>query len=69
MKPPPLMFSWEIYKSFKTAEAATGGALKKGLQRVKKRIQHRCFPVNIAKFLKTPIMKNICEQLLPEKLF
>ena len=31
---------------------------------IKKRLQHRCFPVNIAKFLRTPILKNICEQLL-----
>ena len=23
-----------------------------------------CFPVNIAKFLRTPILKNICERLL-----
>ena len=28
------------------------------------RLQHACFPVNIAKFLKTPILKNICERLL-----
>ena len=28
---------------------------------IKKRFQHRCFPLNIAKFLKTPILKNICE--------
>ena len=26
--------------------------------------QHRCFPVNLAKFLRTPILKNICERLL-----
>ena len=25
---------------------------------IKKRLQHRCFPVNIAKFLSTPILKN-----------
>ena len=31
---------------------------------IKKRLQHRCFPVNIAKFLRTPILKNICEWLL-----
>ena len=30
---------------------------------IKKRLQHRCFPVNIAKFLRTSILKNICEQL------
>ena len=26
--------------------------------------QHWCFPVNIAKILRTPILKNICERLL-----
>ena len=26
---------------------------------IKKRLQHRCFPVNIAKFLRTAILKNI----------
>ena len=33
---------------------------------IEKRLQHRCFPVNIAKFLRTPILKNICERLLLE---
>ena len=38
---------------------------------IKKRLQHRCFPVNIAKLLRTPILKNICERLLllPEKIY
>ena len=31
---------------------------------IKKRLQHRCFPVNIAKFSWAPILKNICEWLL-----
>ena len=31
---------------------------------IKKRLQHRCFPVKFAKFLKTPVSKNIWEQLL-----
>ena len=31
---------------------------------IRKRLQHRCFPVNIAKFLRKPILKNICERLL-----
>ena len=26
---------------------------------IKKRLQHKCFPVNIAKFLRTPLLKNI----------
>ena len=30
---------------------------------IKKRLQHRFFPVNIAKFLRTPVLENICERL------
>ena len=30
---------------------------------IKKRLQHRYFPVNIAKFLRKLVLKNICEQL------
>ena len=35
---------------------------------IKKRLQGRCFPVKFANFLRTPILKNICEQLLLEFL-
>ena len=31
---------------------------------IKKRLQHGYFPVNITKFLRTPILKNTCEGLL-----
>ena len=31
---------------------------------IKRRLQDRCFPVNIAKILKTPILKNSCKRLL-----
>ena len=30
---------------------------------IKKRFQHTCFPVNIARFLRRPTLKNICERL------
>ena len=30
-------------------------------------ILKKCFPGNIAKFIRTPILKNICEQLLLKK--
>ena len=30
---------------------------------IKKRLQHRCFPINIAKFLRRLVLKNICERL------
>ena len=28
------------------------------------RLQHRCFPVKFMKFLRTPTLKNICQQML-----
>ena len=31
---------------------------------IKKTLQHRCFPVKLALFLRPPILKNICERLL-----
>ena len=31
---------------------------------IKRRLQFSCFSLNIAKFLRTPILKNICERLL-----
>ena len=30
---------------------------------IKKRLQHKCFPVKFAKFLRAPILKNNCERL------
>ena len=30
----------------------------------KKRLQHSCFPVKLAKFLRTSTLKNICKRLL-----
>ena len=31
---------------------------------IKKRLQHRCFPVKYVKFLRTSILKSICKRLL-----
>ena len=31
---------------------------------LKKRLQHKCFTVKFAKFLRALILKNICERLL-----
>ena len=31
---------------------------------IKKKLQHRCFPVNIPKFIRTPVLMNTCERLL-----
>ena len=43
--------------------AASGGFLFKACKFIKKS-QYRCFPVIFAKFLRTAVGKNICEQLL-----
>ena len=32
---------------------------------IEKSLQHGFFPVNNGKFLKTPVLKNVCERLLP----
>ena len=45
-------------------ENSCAGSLFNKAFNLKKRLQDRCFPVNITKFLRTPILKNICEQLL-----
>ena len=42
----------------------TGFNWKKSICCREKEGQHRCFPVNVAKFLRTLILKNICERLL-----
>ena len=72
--PPPLMFSWEIYEFFRSSHWRCFmkkavlknfcNILKKiaGLNFIKKRLQHRCFLLNIAIFLRTPIVKNICQR-------
>ena len=43
-----------------------GSLFRKELQSnfIKKRLQLKCFLVNIAEFLRLPVLKNICEQLL-----
>ena len=34
---------------------------------IKKRLHYRGFPVEFANFLRTPILKKICERLLPNR--
>ena len=47
-------------------EAATRGVLLKTASAtlLKKRLWHRCFPVNFAKFLRTPFSQNTSGRLL-----
>ena len=68
---PPLMFSREIYEFFRSSHRRCfmektvlknfgifTGKLQ-GFNFIKNRLQHRCFSLNIAKFLRTPISKNM----------
>ena len=60
------MGTWRMDKNYKQQpqvfykEACTS----EGLHFIKKRLQRRCFPVSIAKVLRTSILKNICERLI-----
>ena len=36
----------------------------KACEFIKRRLQHRCFPMKFTKFLRTPILKTICGRLL-----
>ena len=57
---------WPKY-SFKYFAIFTGKHLCWSLQVcnfITKRPEHRCFPVKIRKFLRTPILKSICKRLL-----
>ena len=47
---------WYSIKNTLESEAATGGVLNF----IKMRLQHRYFPVKLAKFLRIPIMNNMC---------
>ena len=40
-----------------------------GLQLIEKRLQHKCSPLTIAKFLRTPILNNICKRCLHPYVF
>ena len=40
-----------------------------GCNFIKKRLWHRCFPVNFANFLKTPFLQNTFGQMLPRRVF
>ena len=72
LPPPPRMFSWEIYgfsrsshlmcfmekAVLKSFSMFTGRLQARNF--IKNTLQHRYFPLNIAKFFRTPISKDIC---------
>ena len=51
----------EVQKIKKTAFK---NQLKSSSNFIKKRLQQRCLPLNVAKYLRILFFKNICEQLL-----
>ena len=48
------------------SEAVTRGVLSEKVFLLKKRLWHRCFPVNFAKFLRTSVLQNTSGRLLLE---
>ena len=61
---------WRCYRkkdTLKNVANLTRKHLRQNLfliQFIKKRLQHKCFPVKSAKILRTPILQSICERLL-----
>ena len=53
-----------ISKCFLDLDAIAAGKPTYTWKFIKKRLQHRCFPVKFAKFLRTPIFKSMFERLL-----
>ena len=51
-------FHWKTSVLESVFNKATG---LKACNFIKKRLQHRCFPLKFAKFLKAPFLKNICD--------
>ena len=60
-----------IFSKFKEKHMCQGLFFNKvaGLTLFKKRLWHRCFPVNFEKFLRTPCLKNTSGRLLLYKWF
>ena len=47
-----------VSKVYKYSEAASGGVLRPATL-LKKRLCHRCFPLNFVKFLRTPFIEHL----------
>ena len=71
-QPPKVFYNKSFFKNF---AISTGKHLSwslfliKACNFIKKRLQHRCFSVNIAKFSTTHIVKNICKRLLQNVVY
>ena len=70
--PPPLKFCWKVYEFFRSSHRmcfmkkaapknfATFTGKLQACNFIENRLQYRCFPLNIAQILSTPISKNPC---------
>ena len=58
--------SWMLYRIgvYKNSAKFSGKHLHWSLSHIKKRLRHRCFPVNFTKFFRTPFLQNTSERLL-----
>ena len=68
-QPPEMFFKKGVLKNFANLTPVLESLFNKngGLGArnfIKKSVKNRCFPVKLAKILRTPILKNICGRLL-----
>ena len=54
---------WGLHKNKNCAFPLNKNASFQSRNFIKKTLQHRCFPVNTVKYLRTPVLKNIFEWL------
>ena len=63
------MFCCKNYRSSNWRSSVKERVLKNfACNFIKKRLQHRCFLVKLAKLPRTSIFKNICERLVPQDI-
>ena len=73
---PEVFYKKGLYKNFAIFKENTSvgvsfnkAAVPQAYNIIKNRFQNRCFPVNIANYLRTPILKNSWKPLLLLHLF
>ena len=62
-QPPEVFCKKSFLKNLEFSRESTCVGTSLFFQLYKMRLQHRCFLVKFSKFLRTPILKNICERL------
>ena len=67
-QPPEVSYKRGVFKTFANLTRKNRCCSLFLVNLIKKRLQHSCFAVKLAKILRTSNLKNICERLLLRKL-